>query len=54
MPFLEIVPFSSSVLGAAVLLFATSLLIHDGLFALFGMAAMTSAVGVLITVAGSI
>ena len=54
MPFLEIVPFSSSVLGAAVLLFATSLLIRDGLFALFGIVAMSSAAGVLITVAGSL
>lgn len=54
MPFLEVVPFSSSVLGAAVLLFATALLLRDGLFALFGMVAMSSAAGILLTVAGSI
>ncbi|HKK96628.1 MAG TPA: exopolysaccharide biosynthesis protein [Marivita sp.] len=54
MPFLEIVPFSSSVLGTAVLLFATALLLRDGLFALFGMVAMSSAAAILLTVAGSL
>jgi len=54
MPFLEIVPFSSSVLGAAVLLFATSLLLRDGLFAVFGIFTMSSAAAILITVAGSL
>ncbi|TDH35834.1 exopolysaccharide biosynthesis protein [Pseudohoeflea suaedae] len=34
MPFLEFVPFSSSVLGAAVSLIAIALLARDGLFAL--------------------
>ncbi|TDL79761.1 exopolysaccharide biosynthesis protein [Palleronia sediminis] len=36
MPVLEIVPFSSSILGAATLCFATALLARDGLFVLFG------------------
>ncbi|EPX86806.1 Exopolysaccharide synthesis, ExoD [Salipiger mucosus DSM 16094] len=43
MPFLELVPFSSSVLGAAVLLFSTALLARDGLFALIGSIAVLSA-----------
>ena len=33
MPFLELVPFSSSILGVAVALFATALLTRDGLLA---------------------
>ena len=37
MPMLEIVPFSSSVLGLAVVLMATALLPRDGLYAVFGM-----------------
>lgn len=40
MPLLEIVPFSSSILGAAVLFLSISLLVRDGLFALLGMATM--------------
>ncbi len=40
MPFLEIVPFSSSVLGLAVLLFCTGLLSGDGLFVLAGFAVL--------------
>ena len=36
MPFLELVPFSSSLLGSAVVLLATALLARDGLFALIG------------------
>ncbi|MFA8386335.1 MAG: exopolysaccharide biosynthesis protein [Pelagibaca sp.] len=54
MPFLEIVPFSSSVLGSAVLLFATALLLRDGLFAVFGLVMMSSAAAILVTVAGSL
>ncbi|WPZ34496.1 exopolysaccharide biosynthesis protein [Thalassobaculum sp. OXR-137] len=38
MPFLEFIPFSSSVAGAAVLLIAGGLLTRDGLFALAGLA----------------
>ena len=37
MPFLEIVPFSSSILGAATILFATALIVRDGLLACIGM-----------------
>ena len=40
MPVLEIVPFSSSILGTAVLCFSVSLLTRDGLFVLFGIAIM--------------
>jgi hypothetical protein len=40
MPFLELVPFSSSLLALAVLLLATGLLTGDGLFALAGLAIM--------------
>ncbi|MFW6077483.1 MAG: exopolysaccharide biosynthesis protein, partial [Hyphomicrobiales bacterium] len=40
MPVLEFVPFSSSILGAAVLCFSVSLLTRDGLFVVFGMAIM--------------
>jgi hypothetical protein len=39
---LEIVPFSSSILGAAVLCFSVSLLTRDGLFVVFGMAIMAA------------
>lgn len=49
MPFLEIVPFSSSVLGAVVLLFGTGLLLHDGLFALLGFITMSAAAGIILT-----
>jgi hypothetical protein len=45
MPFLEIIPFSSSFLGGAVLLMALGLLARDGLFALCGLLVM-GAVGV--------
>ena len=40
MPFLELVPFSSSILGTAVLLFAIGFLAQDGLFAVAGLAVM--------------
>ena len=36
MPFLELVPFSSSILGMAVLLFSMGLLARDGLFVILG------------------
>ena len=36
MPLLEFVPFTSSLVGAAVVLFSLSLLARDGLFALLG------------------
>jgi len=40
---LEIVPFSSSVLGLAVVLLSTGLLTRDGIFVLLGMAVMAAA-----------
>lgn len=40
MPFLEFIPFSSSVAGGAVLLIAAGLLTRDGLFALAGLAVL--------------
>lgn len=40
MPFLELVPFSSSILGTAVLLFSVSFLARDGVYAIAGMAVM--------------
>lgn len=38
MPFLELVPFSSSTLGAAVVLFSLALLVRDGLYTVFAIA----------------
>ncbi|APZ52690.1 exopolysaccharide biosynthesis protein [Salipiger abyssi] len=52
MPFLELVPFSSSLLGGAVLLMATALLARDGLFALLGSMAICLAVFVPLSVLG--
>ncbi|SFB11040.1 Uncharacterized conserved protein [Poseidonocella pacifica] len=46
MPFLEIVPFTSSILGAAVLAFTTALLTRDAIFALLGSCIVAAAVGV--------
>ncbi|MER5171923.1 exopolysaccharide biosynthesis protein [Thioclava sp. GXIMD2076] len=46
MPFLELVPFSSSILGVAVTLLALSLLVRDGLIALIGLCFIGMAVGV--------
>ncbi len=43
MPLLEIVPFSSSLLGLSVLLMATGLLTRDGLFAVIGLGVLVSA-----------
>lgn len=40
MPVLEVVPFSSSILGTAVLCFSVAMLTRDGLFVVFGMAIM--------------
>lgn len=50
MPFLELVPFSSSILGAAVALFATALVVRDGLLAAFGIAILAGAVTLLVQV----
>jgi hypothetical protein len=50
MPFLELLPFSSSILGSAVLLFSMGLLARDGLYVIFGGALMGLAALVPITV----
>ncbi len=50
MPFLEFVPFSSSILGAAVLCFCTAMLADDGLFVLLGLFIMSLAAMVPVTV----
>ena len=52
MPFLEIVPFSSSILGVAILLFATALLTRDGLFALAGFVTMAVAASIPLALYG--
>src|SRR6056297_2327678 len=54
MPFLELVPLSSSILGVAVALFATGLLTRDGLFALMATAIMGLAALVPLAVYGKI
>lgn len=43
MPFLELVPLSSSILGGAITLFAVSFLSRDGLFVILGLALMAIA-----------
>ena len=43
MPVFELVPFTSSILGFAVLLMATALLTRDGLFGLLGLAVFVAA-----------
>jgi hypothetical protein len=40
MPVLELVPFSSSILGTAVLCFSVAMLTRDGLFVVFGLVIM--------------
>lgn len=53
-PFLELVPFSSSILGGAILLFSTAILTRDGVFALMGLGLMAFAAFVPITVFGAV
>jgi hypothetical protein len=48
MPALEFIPFSSSIMGAAVALLSLTLLLRDGLFALFGYGAIVIAVAVVV------
>lgn len=52
MPLLELVPFTSSILGAAVVLFALGLLARDGLFALIGIFFVIGAGVVGVSLAG--
>ena len=47
MPLLELVPFTSSILAAAVCLMALGLLVHDGLVALGGLLCVGGAVGLV-------
>ncbi len=44
MPFLEFVPFSSSILGAAIVLIATSFLVRDGIYMLVALLTIAAAV----------
>ncbi|HBS98418.1 exopolysaccharide biosynthesis protein [Salipiger marinus] len=46
MPVLELVPFTSSILGAAVVLLAMTLLVRDGLLALLALAVIGAAIWV--------
>ena len=50
MPFLELVPFSSSLLGASVILLSVAMLVRDGLLALVGMAPFAAAAGIIAAV----
>lgn len=54
MPFLELVPFSSSVLALSVLLMSTGMLSRDGLFALSGLAVMSLAPVVPLLAVGAV
>ena len=48
MPMLELVPFSSSILGAAVTMMALTLLLRDGLFALIGFGFIGVVIGLVV------
>ncbi len=48
MPLFELVPFSSTTLACAVLLFATALLVRDGLLAAIGIGAVSAAAALFI------
>ncbi|RAP42326.1 hypothetical protein BYZ73_06120 [Rhodovulum viride] len=52
MPFLELVPFSSSLLGAAVVTLSVAMLARDGLLALIGLAPFAVAGAVIAGVLG--
>lgn len=54
MPFLELVPFSSSILGGAVLCFSIGLLTRDGLFLIAGGVVMAIASVIPITLWGAV
>lgn len=54
MPFLELVPFSSSILGTAVVFFAISLLARDGVFVMLGLMMMGIASTIPLLVYGQI
>jgi hypothetical protein len=48
MPLLELVPFTSTILGAAVTLFALAMLVKDGLLALLAFGAIAGAVAAVV------
>lgn len=48
MPALEILPFTSSILAAAVVLIAVGLLVHDGLVAMFGVGFIAAGVSLIL------
>lgn len=50
MPFLELVPFTSSILGFAVFLMGFGMLVRDGLFALLGLLVIAALVGAVMLV----
>ncbi|MDY6859805.1 MAG: exopolysaccharide biosynthesis protein [Pseudomonadota bacterium] len=50
MPLLEVVPFTSSILGVAVTLLSLTLLVRDGLLAVVGLAVIAGAVAVGVTI----
>lgn len=54
MPFLELIPFSSSMLGSAVSLFAVGLVMRDGLFVFVGFMVCFGAGAVVVSVAGQV
>lgn len=54
MPFLELVPFSSSILAAAVLFFTTALLVEDGLYVVGGAILVAGAAMVPLLVYGGV
>lgn len=52
MPFLELVPFTSSMLGAVVFLLSLAMLAHDGLLMLGALAVLAAAPAAAIAIAG--
>lgn len=54
MPFLELLPFSSSLLGAAVCLMSVGFLVRDGLYTIGGFAFVSIAASIPFAVAGTI
>ncbi len=49
MPFLELLPFTGSLMGATVTMLSISLLVRDGLFAVLGLAFLGTTVAVVAT-----
>ena len=52
MPFLEVIPFTSSIMAMAVAFFATALVVRDGLLAAAGLAFVAGAATLVLAVAG--